>query len=491
MCCKKNGRKDEGMGAKKVARVALGVVALALAVAAILATPGYAQKEAESSGSSVPNYQYKLTETGEYKGDKSALRFYDGYVVIETEGGYQIIGTDGELVLDGKVFTEFEYLSHGVYEVQAPVDGVNKMGLVRADGTELLPCEAAMFDHLTNDSKDSRFIEVVYSEGETENKDAAFCCAHEGAMSLATSTPGYGDTLYKGYARIFDLKKGSFVEGIEIRDAHVAASAHDLGDAFTLRWDNATKMYNADGKVIWSKDGSVSVYPRFVTWSDGGKTQVFDASGKGRYTSTETLDNFMYSYGWWSDDYLAERSNALYKIMDFDGKQVLPKLYSNIAAYDNGLFVLKEKENDEAYKVLGADGTVVTENGSSSIFGLLPNYTVVSKKDNSYGVAKGTKLIWEGDLHLIGIDYLAVEKGGKVLTLNDEKFSLELEPKDGLFPALISGRSEDNATYGVYDLFTGKQLLKDEYEVVESGDDCVWTYANDTWTIYSVELEEL
>ena len=472
-------------------RIALGVVALVLAAGVILTARGYAFPELVPPGSSVPNYQYKLTKAGEYKGDKPALKFDDGSVVVEADGGYQIVGTDGKLVLDGKVFAECEYLSHGVYEVKAPGEDVNKMGLVKADGTELLPCEAAMFESLENHSKDSRFIEVVYSEGETEDKDAAFFYMHEGKRYLATSTPSYGDTLYKGYARVFDFKKGSFVKDVELHEAREADNAYDMGDIFTVKTADVTKMYDADGKQIWSKESSVNVYPRFVTWYENGKYQVFDTSGKGRYTTEERLDNFIKSYGWWSDDYLSEYSNSSYKVIDFDGKQVLPGSYSYISVYDNGLFVLEEKEGDEAYKVMSVDGTVVAEDCSSDIFGYLPNYTRVSKKDNTIAVAKGTKIIAEGNMRSLSYDYLTFGKGNKILTLNDEKFSLEIEPEKGLRPALISGRNKDSASYGVYDLFTGKQLLKDEYDEVKYGDDCVWAYANGTWTIYSVELEEL
>ena len=534
------------MRAKRVARVALGVVALALTVGAILATPGYAQKETAPSGSSVPNYEYKLTKTGEFKGDKSALRRaeeilhlgeydsvgYDGGMVVETDGGYQIMGTDGKPVLDGKVFESFKYIGHGVYCVKAPGDDINQLGLVRADGTELLPCEAARFKKLRYESMDSRFIEVVYAEGETKSKDEAFLFKHDGKRKLiGVESPGKDDTLYKGYARMFDLKKGSFVEGIELRDARVAQHAYDMGDAFAIKYASKdgdfgsidisdfggafdedscecgdATIYDADGKQIWSKKGPAKVYPYFVAFEENGKTQVVDASGKVRYTadSSKSLENFIDCYGWWSDDYLAELDviDFKYKVIDFDGKQVLPATdLSKVGTYKNGLFIVDAPMTDGQLggeKVLGADGTVLADDPSMeyAIRARLPNYNFVSKRDTkndsmSGVVAKGAKIIWEGDAQPLLYDYLGVEKDGKMLTLNDEKFSLEIEPEAGLCPALIAGHGKSSTKYGVYDLFTGKQLLKDEYESIGYGSDCVWAYANGTWTIYSVELKEL
>ena len=58
------------------------------------------------------------------------------------------------------------------------------------------------------------------------------------------------------------------------------------------------------------------------------------------------------------------------------------------------------------------------------------------------------------------------------LVLNDGECSLHLENKyyNDLGFALIASKSDANGKYGVFDLFTGEQLLDYEYDDVISGE---------------------
>lgn len=45
--------------------------------------------------------------------------------------------------------------------------------------------------------------------------------------------------------------------------------------------------------------------------------------------------------------------------------------------------------------------------------------------------------------------------------------------------------------YGVYDLFTGEQLLDDEYDAVGYAAGCVFVHeSTGTWTVYEAELAQ-
>lgn len=72
------------------------------------------------------------------------------------------------------------------------------------------------------------------------------------------------------------------------------------------------------------------------------------------------------------------------------------------------------------------------------------------------------------------------------LVLNDGEFSLHLENKyyNDLGFALIASKSDANGKYGVFDLFTGEQLLDYEYDDVISGEGYIYAKKGDEYKIY-------
>ncbi len=472
-----------------------GIVAecflMAFILGLLIAGPGYASEKAGSGKAfKVPDYRYELAKVGTYKGDESSLQFSDGAVVVKREDGYQIVGKDGKPLLDGEVFAEYDYWGNGVYVVTAQGDDVNSKGLISVGDGKTLPCEAGMITSLMDDSNDreySRFVEVIYSQGETEDKNEAFFYTHksDGLINVSFG-PSEGDKLYKGYARIFDLQTGTFVEGVQL-DSPV--EAHDFGDSFVIEQGRGATMYDASGKVLWSGEEGVTAYDQCLTWSKDGKRQLIDSKGKGRYASKESIQPISCGAGWQSGDYASEESATSHAVIDFDGKKVLSGSYASVFKYCNGLFLCKEKEDDAKYAVVGMDGTSVAEITSSSITAASPGYNCFEAEDG-FAITKGSKLIALSEGFPQSSRDLVVEKDGKYLVLNEEKYALALDSVEGLCPGLVKGRDADSVAYGVYDLFTGKQLLKEEYDEIVYADDCVWAYKNGSWTIYDAELKE-
>ena len=441
-----------------------------------------------SQTTSVPDYQYKLTKVGTYKGDKSSLKFDDGSVVVESGDGYQIIGTDGQPILKGKVFSSYGYMGNGIYWVAVDNGEMNNTGLVSTDDEEILPCEVALIHWNTNRAEDARFLEIIYVTEETEDEDQAILFVSKGEKNLMYYAPKYGDTLYKGYARIFDLKTGEFVEDIQIDDAEATYNIEDYGQSFAIKQNNVTTLYDGQGKTLWSKEGSVSMYARYLVWGKSGKEQGIDPAGEGRYATSESLSSINPSTQWWSGDYLTEKSSSGYTVIDFDGKQILKGSYYNVTDYGNGLFKVREEDGGD-YEIVALDGTKVLKAESLSFNCISPGYNTYYVDGDNVGIIKGADIIWKGESSS-GKDCLIAEKNGKLLTLNDEKFSLAIDSVNGLDAGLARGRDEDSVAYGLYDLFTGKQLLTDDYDDIRVGADCIWAYANGSWSIYEYELQE-
>lgn len=482
-----------GMRMREMRRV--GIMAecflMALILGVLFAGPGYASEKAEGGkASKVPDYRYELAKVGTYKGDESSLRFIYGAAIVEREDGYQIVGKDGKLFLDGQVFADYDYWGNGVYVVTAQGGDVNSKGLISVGDGKTLPCEAGMITSLMDNSHDreySRFVEVIYAEGETEDKSEAFFYTHESDGLINVSFgPSEGDKLYKGYARIYDLQTGTFVEGVQLDSP---TEAHDFGDSFVIKQGRGATMYDASGKVLWSGEEGVTAYDRCLTWSKDDKRQLIDSKGKGRYVSKESIRPISCGAGWQSGDYATEESAAPHVVIDFDGKKVLSGSYASVFRYCNGLFLAKEKEGDTKCAVVGMDGTSVAETTSSSITAASPGYNCFETEDG-FAITKGSKLIAQSEGFPQSSRDLVAEKDGKYLVLNEEKYTLALDSVEALCPGLVKGRDADSVAYGVYDLFTGKRLLKEEYDEIMYADDCVWAYKNGSWTIYDVGLQE-
>lgn len=96
-------------------------------------------------------------------------------------------------------------------------------------------------------------------------------------------------------------------------------------------------------------------------------------------------------------------------------------------------------------------------------------------------------IIFEG-LNNSGCYDLAFLEGETAFVVNDKSFSLTLEdsyPKKLMF-GLIAAESDSNGMYGVFDLFTGEQLLGYEYEEVNAAAGYLYAYKNGTWDVFRV-----
>ena len=51
---------------------------------------------------------------------------------------------------------------------------------------------------------------------------------------------------------------------------------------------------------------------------------------------------------------------------------------------------------------------------------------------------------------------------------------------------MLAARSDSERLYGVFDLFTGEQLLGYEYETVSVAADYLYAFKNEEWTVFQI-----
>lgn len=114
--------------------------------------------------------------------------------------------------------------------------------------------------------------------------------------------------------------------------------------------------------------------------------------------------------------------------------------------------------------------------------------------ENGYLYALSNKdgIIIEGLSASSGIYDLSIQDGEKAFVVNDKAYSLTLEDSypQNLMLGLIGSRSDSNGLYGLFDLFSGEQLLNYEYEMIKAAAGYLYAYKNGEWTIFQVNGPE-
>lgn len=425
---------------------------------------------------------YSLTEVGTIKdSDRTLTIRYDS--LLEQSGDTaKLLSYLGESKND-VVISDVEYLGQGVYAVQDTSGNVNSVGLISQDGDVLIPFEACMIDW-PNDMYDenSRYLRVLYTTGETDNIDECFVYTSNNGWSW--SGPQEGDTMYTGYALVYDLETKAFVNGVKITNSDSYAM-QTCDNTFTVKdEDGITRLYNASGEVLFQTAHNVSVGGGTFIVSDNGTYRVYDENGNQTYTSNKGLylvdgmGGYIYKY-----------ENDRNVIMDREGNQVAGAVFESVYSEIDDVFKVK---NNGYYGLVHADGTVIlacdTYSGSISYidFGFYNAY-VETESGYSYALIGGNGIVAE-ELPSSIASYLMAMDGETAFVVNDGDYTLALETEypDTLAIGMISAQSDSNGLYGVFDLFTGEQLLGYEYEVIETAAGYLYAYKNGEWIIYQI-----
>lgn len=160
-----------------------------------------------------PKYHYEIKKIGEFTAD-NRLNTHDGIFYSANNDVITLYGYDGNVILEG--IKNYENIGKGLITTMVDNGSENCVGLYGIDGKKLIDNEAAYIKFVScgNFSSD-RFVEVIYSTGVTNDKDE--CVLFTTDRTLNLGRPNETDLMYKGYRKIYDLEKESFVDEIEIK----------------------------------------------------------------------------------------------------------------------------------------------------------------------------------------------------------------------------------------------------------------------------------
>jgi len=241
----------------------------------------------------------------------------------------------------------FEYFGDGLAaaytygEIPAPTCALVNV----ATGDVLLNDGAARISKLSD-----RYYYVIYVTEETEIEDNAFIYF---TARTEPDTPEAEDTLYMGYAKVYDLEKSAFVDGVEVIDA--ASDVVMSGETLCVEISrNCYDLHLADGTVIAAVE---NLYP-----GSNGLVQkaekncvVYDSEFN-KITHVVGVSPIAASENTYSTDYFAVRNaENLIGVVDLNGEEVLPCAFSRIAWEQNGYFAVCDAE--ERVALYHADGT--------------------------------------------------------------------------------------------------------------------------------------
>lgn len=433
------------------------------------------QADLEVSGC---DYHYELAEVGSFAGDSRSVSFqYDGAIGYNDAGEPLLLGIDGKPLLDGTVVRGIEYWAQGIYMASIEAEDINDSGLVSLTEGTIIPCEAATVAYATDDPADARFVEVVYATEPTENEDECFIYSTDKIFSMSIDE---GDTMYKGYAKVFDLKERAFVEGVEIDNGSKSALT-DLGDAFVVEGKDGTyTMYDPKGKELWSSESMPSFGLHSLASNESGAYQIIDATGKSSFVG----DSYLSTIRSTSDLYAFSADDAM-TIINSEGGVVLDGAFANVSSECNGLFIVKEGDTT---KVVNPKGKAIFEEEKScTISGIIPGYLLVNNNDDNtsrYLKSDGT-VIEDVDGSMYD---LVSYKDDSYLVLKDGTYSLTLQGASKLDFALVEGCPDGaSKSHGLYDLFTGEALLDPSYEEIDWAGGYVYALKDGTWTVYEAK----
>lgn len=418
--------------------------------------------------------------------------FYFGYDSLMDQNGdaIDLLSCTGDVLLSG--IEDIDYLGGGLYKARTPLeeDNVNKTGLYTTEGDTLIPGDAASIVMPYNrDDGSARFVGVIYTTEETDNEDE---CIIYFTSDLISISVGEEDVMYKGYLRVYDIEKQQFVPGVEFSSVP-RNGIRDLADSFVIEHDGMITMYDPDGNILWESDGYLSdgSYSGIVV-STGGSYYIVDGTGKDSWKSDNSISVVCPELDYYSV-YDGE-SDSPYHLIDMEGnrlsEETWPILYS-IAGN-----VIRTNDADGNPIAASLDGTVIADDVDMVSY-VMGGYGFISHKDTDlFSVITPEGIV--NDLEGGSTYELYFGKEELPVALNTgEVFGKDLgaESADTLAPGLLSVyvTSSSGSKYGVYDGFTGEELLAPEYDDIRIAGNYLYadksgSTGRDSWDLYRIRL---
>lgn len=420
---------------------------------------------------------YTLTEVGNIPDENLKIKFDNGGAYYENADSLNLLNHKGEIIAEN--ILGFEYLGQGLYTIVKSED-VNSTGLINAEGEELIPCEAAIIDWLY-DEKDGRFLEVIYAENETDNKDECFLFATDRIFHLGKVAEG--DTMYTGYSKVFDIEGKSFAENIINRN-NAYGALMPVGNM--VYWNDGSDMYrfySADGELILETDNYVFTSEKLAQYqSEKYEEHVLNENGDIIFTLEDGYIGLIYGKGGYF--YVEDESYENMSFYNSRGELLFTRSSASAIMEYEDLFIITV---DGKQGLIDAKGNTVIDCKYESV-SYIDLGIFVAENENGYSVYDKNGLICK-DLDEKSYDSIYTDQSGKkLLVLNEGEFSYDLQGSD---LALADGLIYDTDKEGMkslVDLFTGKTLLEFEYERIYKYGEYIYAYKDKQWTVYELQF---
>lgn len=421
------------------------------------------------------NSSYMLDAAGQIADTDRELGFKNGMICKPGQnGGYVLYNAEGKDTT-GKTFEAVECLGGDLYIVREASDAVNSVGLLTGDGEYLIQGDAALIRWPYSWNGDMcRYVLAYYADSETTDAESALVYYTENGSyttQVSDSVP------YTGSIKVYDVEQKRFVPGFpaleEVGVLQVCGNSLLINNA-----SGGTSLYNAAGECLLELPSQTNYVGDgiFVNYADG-TYRVYDENGSQTFSANKSVAIVGNS------SYVMISTDGRYTVMDAYGNAVLPEAYEMVTDVYGDLFKVKEGGK---YGLVKLDGTVLVPCQYDTIESVIPGYGYMSRGDDYY--LYGPEGVIATQLTYSGTKLVAVDKENRYYVLNSRGYDLQLgtDHYDVLEPGLAAIRSKTTGLYGVYDLFTGEQLLSDQYEQVSSSNGKVYAFRNGTWEIYEV-----
>lgn len=467
-------------------------------------------EETKGDANAVPsgNAAYTLTKVGTIKDEDMSISIAKDAVMLPGEDSmFRILTYLGEDAY-GMDFDSHEYLGNGYYCVRTD-DMTFSYGVIDNKGNMIIDCDAAILRTMSE-----RYLYVAYVTEQTDNEDECFLYGKvKSSLTLEAQSPGLsvpntenGDVMYKGYAKVYDLKEMRFVPNVEIgRNTIVKA----CGDCFFVKEDGGygkATLYNSEGASVWSiDDNHVNIIANGIFGNAVvGTMQFYDTTGKELWTSDTSSSNIDLIESHSDSVYLSVKTDDGYYIVDRNGNKLSDNIYSHINSECDGIFCVSK---DNKALLIDEEGNEI-----ASLADVRSTFTYQSdgiweaqKNDMSYVIADKNGIIAE---NIYKFDDIYADGENRALIYNDGEFTYGLENKKCerlLNKNLISiydvdengekvytkyNESQSAAMIGVADMNTGETLLPCKYRTVKYAAGYLYAYdcIEELWEIYQVEL---
>lgn len=413
------------------------------------------------------SFDYKITgETLSLKDENGRITLYD---------------YDGKDKLN-QIYDDCDYLYDDIYRVSQYDKAPNFVGLVKPDGTVLIPCEAAVIKPIGNYS---RFLHVIYATEKVDKKEDAYVFSFEysGILAPIKFEPGEGDTLYAGYSKVYDLKNQRFIPELKFNNP----LPDKVGDSVLVGNYKEKYIYSADGKMLGPIDydnvGDYLVSKK----TDSGTYIVYDE----KLNQVKEL-SFEPSGIYGNAELFTKHEDNVYVIVNDEGKEISSLRFRTYPREYNGFLCGALEDSEDYYGVIDFEAnTIIDQNQKATMiseekYGFLS----VQQESKSYG------LIYPDGTYVENISESSAMPITKNLGNNKNAVYLlekgEFSEVDGQVSEI--GRTDlvyevgNNSKYTVYSAVDGTQILPDSYDKVIGTGNYIYALNGEIWEIYRVSV---